>query len=83
MVQVLNLIIFLIDGVFELPDVELLDLGVAVLRPPQVLYLRDGLALILILEPVHLQLLEVVSLRCLILQSGDLHNLIPTSVRSF
>lgn len=83
MIQVLNLIIFLIDGVLELPDVELLDLGVAVLRPPKVLYLRDGLALILILEPVHLQLLEVVSLRCLILQSGDLHNLIPTSVRSF
>ena len=83
MVQVLNLIIFLIDGVLELPDVELLDLGVAVLRPPKVLYLRDGLTLILILEPVHLQLLEVVSLRCLILQSGDLHNLIPTSVRSF
>lgn len=83
MVQVLNLIIFLIDGVLELPDVELLDLCVAVLRPPKVLYLRDGLALILILEPVHLQLLEVVSLRCLILQSGDLHNLIPTSVRSF
>lgn len=57
MVEILDLIIFLIDGVLELPDVELLNLGVAMLRPPQVLNLRNGLTLILILKPMHLQLL--------------------------
>lgn len=83
MVEVLNFIIFLIDGVLKLPDVELLDLRVAMLRPPQVLNLRDGLTLILIFEPMHLQLLEIVGLRCLILQPSDLHSEETTSESNF
>lgn len=82
-IEVLDLIIFLLDGVLKLPDVEFLDLRVAVLRPPQVLDLRDGLTLILILQSMHLQFLEVVSLRSLILQPRDLHPTNPTSVSSF
>ena len=67
MVEVLDLIIFLLDGVLELADIEFLDLSVAVLRPPQILDLGDGLTLILILQSMHLQLLEVVGLSSLIL----------------
>lgn len=83
MVKVLNFIIFLIDGVLKLPDVKFLDLCVAVLRSPQVLNLRDGLTLILILEPMHLQFLEIVGLSCLILQPSDLHSEETTSESNF
>lgn len=83
MVEVLNFIIFLIDGVLKLPDVEFLDLRVAMLRSPQVLNLRDGLTLILILEPMHLQLLEIIGLSRLILQPSDLHSEETTSESSF
>lgn len=49
MVEVLDLIILLIDGVLKLPDVEFLNFGVAMLRSPKVLDLRNRLTLILIL----------------------------------
>lgn len=67
MVEILNLIFFLLDGVLEFADVEFLDLCVAMLRPPQILDLSDGLTLILIFQSMHLQLLEVVGLSSLIL----------------
>lgn len=82
-IEVLNFIIFLIDGILKLPDVEFLDLSVAMLRPPQILNLRNGLTLILILQSMHLQLLEIVSLSSLILQPSDLHNIHLTSVSNF